>query len=146
LTIEHAIARARPKPWGSIDLRTWSQASTSDGPIGELWFERPEPAAPETTLLLKLLFTNEPLSSQIRPDDAFARSIGLSTARPIEVGADGLKALLAYPGPNVNPDALRERGLTGASPGRHDGSRAPLVSTSLDHAMLKQPETLTWPL
>jgi mannose-6-phosphate isomerase len=322
LTIEHATARAKPKPWGSIDLRPWSQASTSDGPIGELWFERPKPAAPETALLLKLLFTTEPLSIQVHPDDAFARSIGLCNgkteawyilsavpgaqvavglnyplsttelrtaimdgsianivhwhpvhkgdvifipagtihaigagivlaeiqqqsdatfrlfdygrqrqlhienavavattgprerqSRPerlsdarrvltvnphfaleqidlgpgsvwtlnapketwilavdghaqlgvtrlspgdavfleadsaeIEVSADGLKALLAYPGPNVNPGALRERGLTGASPGRHDVSRAPLVSTSLDHAELKQPEIPTWPL
>src|ERR1700742_1736057 len=31
----------------------------------------------------------------------------------IEVGEDGLKALLAYPGPSVNPDALRERSATG---------------------------------
>jgi mannose-6-phosphate isomerase len=322
LTIEHAIARAKPKPWGSINLRPWSHASISDGPIGELWFERPEPAAPKTALLLKLLFTTKPLSIQVHPDDAFARSIGLSngkteawyilsavpgaqvavglnyhlsttelrtaimdgsianivhwhpvhkgdvifipagtihgigagivlaeiqqhsdatfrlfdygrqrqlhienavavattgprerqspperlsdarrvlTVNPyfaleqidlgpgsvwtlnapketwilavnghaqlgvtrlspgdavfleadsaeIEVGADGLKALLAYSGPNVNPGALRERGLTGASPGRHDVSRAPLVSTSLDHAALKQPEIPTWPL
>jgi mannose-6-phosphate isomerase len=321
LTIEHAIARAKPKPWGSIDLRPWSRASTSDGPIGELWFERPEPAAPETALLLKLLFTTEPLSIQVHPDDAFARSIGLSngkteawyilsaipgalvavglnyprsaaelrtaiadgsianivhwhpvhkgdvifipagtihaigagivlaeiqqysdatfrlfdygrqrelhienavavaTAGPrerqssperlsdartvltvdphfaleqidllpgsvwtldapketwilaieghaqlgatrlspgdavfleadhaeIEVGADGLKALLAYPGPNVNPNALRQRGTTGADRVRHDASRVPLVPTSLDHAALKQPETPTWP-
>jgi mannose-6-phosphate isomerase len=78
LTIEHAIARTRPKPWGSLDLRPWSQASTTDGPIGELWFERPDHAAPETALLLKLLFTTEPLSIQVHPDDAFARSIGLA--------------------------------------------------------------------
>jgi mannose-6-phosphate isomerase len=322
LTIEHAIVRAKPKPWGSIDLCPWSQASTNDGPIGELWFERPEPAAPETKLLLKLLFTTEPLSIQVHPDDAFARSIGLSngkteawyilsaipgaqvavglnyprsavelrtaitdgsianivhwrpvhkgdvifipagtihaigagivlaeiqqysdatfrlfdygrqrelhienavavaTAGPrerqspperlsdartvltvnphfaleqinlvpgsvwilnapketwilaieghaqlgvmrlspgeavfleadhaeIEVGADGLKALLAYPGPDVNPDALKQPGATGADRIRPDASRAPPVAASVDHAALKQPETLTWPL
>src|SRR6185437_14667152 len=69
LTIEHAIVRTKPKPWGSTDLRPWSRASTGDGPIGELWFERPDlpqglaksPAVPETALLLKLLFTTEPL-------------------------------------------------------------------------------------
>jgi mannose-6-phosphate isomerase len=81
LTIEHAIVRAKPKPWGSIDLRPWSQASTRDGPIGELWFERPDIAAPETALLLKLLLTTEPLSIQVHPDDAFARSIGLSNGK-----------------------------------------------------------------
>jgi mannose-6-phosphate isomerase len=81
LTIEHAIVRTKPKPWGSIDLRPWSEASTSDGPIGELWFERPDPAAPDPALLLKLLFTTEPLSIQVHPDDAFARSIGLPNGK-----------------------------------------------------------------
>jgi mannose-6-phosphate isomerase len=316
LTIERAIVRTKPKPWGSTDLRPWSQASTSDGPIGELWFERPALAAPETALLLKLLLTTEPLSIQVHPDDAFARSIGLAngkteawyilsaiagakvavglnyprsaaelrraitdgsianivhwhpvhqgdvvfipagtihaigagivlaeiqqhsdatfrlfdygrgrelhienavavaTAGPreiqsprerlsdarmalavnphfvleqidlvpgsvwaldapretwllaieghaelgltklrlslgdavflqadhadIEVGADGLKALLAYPGPTINPGALRERGAA--------SSCAPLVPTSFEGAALKQPETPNWPL
>jgi mannose-6-phosphate isomerase len=320
LTIEHATVRTKPKPWGSIDLRPWSLASTSDGPIGELWFERPGLAAPKTALLLKLLFTTEPLSIQVHPDDAFARSLGLSsgkteawyilsaipdaqvavglnyprsatelrtaitdgsianimhwhsvlkgdvifipagtihaigagivlaeiqqhsdvtfrlfdygrrrelhienavavaTAGPrkpqsplerlsgvrmaltvnpyfvleqidlapdsvwmldapketwvlaiegraqvglvklglgdaafleadhaeIEVGADGLKALLAYPGPNVNPDALRELSI-GASRARRVSSCAPLVPTSFAHAAPKRPETSTWP-
>ena len=63
----------------------------------------------------------------------------------IEVGADGLKALLAYPGPNVNPDALTERSAAGASRIRHASSRAPLVPTSLEHAALEQPETPNWP-
>ena len=40
----------------------------------------------------------------------------------IEVGADGLKALLAYPGPTVNPDALRERSAVGAGLARHTSS------------------------
>jgi mannose-6-phosphate isomerase len=81
LTIEHAIVRARPKPWGSLDLRPWSQTSTGDGPIGELWFERPGLAAPKTALLLKMLFTTEPLSIQVHPDDAFAHSIGLANGK-----------------------------------------------------------------
>lgn len=81
------MVRTKPKPWGSLDLRPWSEASTSDGPIGELWFERPvlahSPglAAPETALLLKLLFTTAPLSIQVHPDDAFARSIGLANGK-----------------------------------------------------------------
>ena len=81
MTIEHTIVRTKPKPWGSLDLRPWSQASTSDGPIGELWFERPGLAAPGTALLLKLLFTTEPLLIQVHPDDAFARSIGLRNGK-----------------------------------------------------------------
>jgi mannose-6-phosphate isomerase len=320
LTIEHAIVRTKPKPWGSVDLRPWSQASTKDGPIGELWFERPCLAGSETALLLKLLLTTEPLSIQVHPDDAFARSIGLSngkteawyilsavpgakvaaglnyprsaaelrtaitdgtianivhwrpvhkgdvifipagtihaigagivlaeiqqrsdatfrmfdygrqrelhienavavaTAGPlrhqspperlsharvaltvnphfaleqidlvpgsvwmldapkeawvlpieghaqlgltglslgdavfleadhaeIEVGEDGLKALLAYPGPSVNLDALRERSATGFNRIRHAPSCAPVEPISLEHAARKQPETPTW--
>ncbi len=86
MTIEHAVVRTRPKPWGSLDLRPWSQASTSGGPIGELWFERPvrhahDIAGPPTALLLKLLFTTEPLSIQVHPDDAFARSVGLANGK-----------------------------------------------------------------
>jgi mannose-6-phosphate isomerase len=72
------MVRTKPKPWGSLDLRPWSEASTTGGPIGELWFERPDHAAPETALLLKLLFATAPLSIQVHPDDAFARSIGLA--------------------------------------------------------------------
>jgi mannose-6-phosphate isomerase len=96
LTIEHAIVRTKPKPWGSLDLRPWSQASTSDGPIGELWFERPGPAAPNTALLLKLLLTTEPLSIQVHPDDAFARSIGLANGK-----TEAWYILSAIPGAKV---------------------------------------------
>ncbi len=81
MTIEHAIVRREPKPWGSTDLRPWSEAPANDGPIGELWFERPGVAAPKTVLLLKLLLTTEPLSIQVHPDDAFARSIGLASGK-----------------------------------------------------------------
>jgi mannose-6-phosphate isomerase len=79
--IEHAVARAKVKPWGRLDLRPWSLAAVIEGPVGELWFERPGFAAPKTQLLLKLLFTSEPLSIQVHPDDAFARSIGLSSGK-----------------------------------------------------------------
>ena len=88
--------RTKPKPWGSVDLRPWSQASTKDGPIGELWFERPGLAASETALLLKLLFTTEPLSIQVHPDDAFARSIGLSNGK-----SEAWYILSAIPGAKV---------------------------------------------
>jgi mannose-6-phosphate isomerase len=322
LTIEHAVVRTKPKLWGSLDLRPWSEASTTDGPIGELWFERPGLAKPGTALLLKLLLTTEPLSIQVHPDDAFARSIGLAngkteawyilsakpgaqvavglnyprsatelraaitdgsianivhwhpvqqsdfisipagtihaigagivlaevqqhsdatfrlfdygrqrelhiesaiavaTAGPcetqtppdrlsdartvltvnphfaleqieldpgsvwmldapketwvlaiegharlgltrlapgeaafleadhaeLEAGPDGLKALLAYPGPNVNPAALTERGSAGTSRARQASSCAPVVPTSFEPAALKQQETPKWPL
>jgi mannose-6-phosphate isomerase len=46
-----------------------------------LWFQRVDQNAPIPALLLKLLFTSEPLSIQVHPDDAFARSIGLSNGK-----------------------------------------------------------------
>ena len=45
--------------------------------IGEIWYERPGRAATDPSLLLKLLFTSQPLSIQVHPDDAFAHSLGL---------------------------------------------------------------------
>jgi mannose-6-phosphate isomerase len=77
LTIEHARARALPKPWGIVDLLPWSKARQEDRPIGEIWFERPDATARNPLLLLKLLFTSQPLSIQVHPGDAYAHSIGL---------------------------------------------------------------------
>ena len=76
MTIELASTRAVEKPWGRADLRPWSEAGRANGKIGEIWYERSDPAADEPSLLLKLLFTLEPLSVQVHPGDAFARSIG----------------------------------------------------------------------
>ena len=81
MTIEHAVAQTKPKPWGSFDLRPWTTASTDGVAIGEVWYERRVAATPETALLLKLLFTTEPLSIQVHPDDAFAKLIGLPNGK-----------------------------------------------------------------
>jgi mannose-6-phosphate isomerase len=77
VAIEHACARFVSKPWGSTDLLPWSDIQPDGIAIGELWFQRPDVKAPDPALLLKLLFTKEPLSIQVHPNDAFARSIGL---------------------------------------------------------------------
>jgi mannose-6-phosphate isomerase len=77
VTIEHACAQVVHKPWGSTDLRPWSEIHCDGGAIGELWYERADVSAPTPSLLLKLLFTTEALSIQVHPDDAFAHSIGL---------------------------------------------------------------------
>jgi mannose-6-phosphate isomerase len=61
----------------------------------------------------------------------------------IKAGADGLKALLAYPGPTINPDALTERSAAGHLP--NSSSVAPLAPTSLGHAQIEQPEAPNWP-
>jgi len=78
MAIEHAGMRVVPKPWGSTDLRPWSEIHNDGVAIGELWFQRADIDAPAPALLLKLLFTKETLSIQVHPDDAFAHSIGLA--------------------------------------------------------------------
>ncbi len=77
MAIEHARAHALPKPWGVVDLSPWSNARHDGNAIGEIWYERPGRAAADPSLLLKLLFTSQPLSIQVHPDDAFAHSMGL---------------------------------------------------------------------
>jgi mannose-6-phosphate isomerase len=77
MTIEHAIAHSLPKPWGVVDPRPWSSAGRDDNAIGEIWYERSGSTAVSPALLLKLLFTDQPLSIQVHPDDAYAQSIGL---------------------------------------------------------------------
>src|SRR5436189_1086616 len=77
MAIEHARAHALPKPWGVADLRPWSNARHDGNTIGEIRYERSGPAAVAPLLLLKLLFTNQPLSIQVHPDDTFAQSISL---------------------------------------------------------------------
>jgi mannose-6-phosphate isomerase len=77
MAIEHASVQVVRKPWGVADLHPWSAIDVSCDPVGELWFQRADKNASVPALLLKLLFTSEPLSIQVHPDDAFARSIGL---------------------------------------------------------------------
>lgn len=81
MAIEHAHTRALPKPWGVEDLHPWCTARRDGGPIGEIWYERADDSAVEPSLLLKLLFTSQPLSIQVHPDDAFARSMGLPNGK-----------------------------------------------------------------
>ena len=81
MAIEHAAVQVVRKPWGVADLRPWSGIDGSGDAIGELWFQRVDKNAPIPALLLKLLFTSEPLSIQVHPDDAFARSIGLPNGK-----------------------------------------------------------------
>ncbi len=107
MAIEHACTRVVSKPWGSTNLLPWSDIQPDGVAIGELWFQRSDLKAPDPTLLLKLLFTSEPLSIQVHPDDAFAHSIGLVngkteawyilSATPEAKVAVGLKRQLTAP-------------------------------------------------
>jgi len=90
MTIEHARAQLQPKPWGvKPSAVSWSVAALrslgggkhDDRAIGEIWFERPGEEAPTSSLLLKLLFTSQPLSIQVHPNDAYAQSLGLANGK-----------------------------------------------------------------
>src|SRR3954469_20497780 len=81
MTIERTHACARPKPWGVSDTRPWSGATHDPVAVGEIWYERPGEVTADPSLLLKLLFTSQPLSIQVHPDDAFARSMGLPNGK-----------------------------------------------------------------
>jgi mannose-6-phosphate isomerase len=61
-----------------------------------LWFQRADTNAPVPALLLKLLFTSEPLSIQVHPDDEFARSIGMPNGK-----TEAWYILAAAPGARV---------------------------------------------
>lgn len=81
MAVELARTNSLPKPWGVADLRPWSNDQQNNNLIGEIWYERPDRADAHPSLLLKLLFTSQPLSIQVHPDDAFARSIGLPNGK-----------------------------------------------------------------
>ena len=81
MSIEHASVRAMHKPWGVSDLQPWSSVDGTGDAVGELWFERVDKNAPIPALLLKLLFTSEPLSIQVHPDDTFARAMGMPNGK-----------------------------------------------------------------
>jgi mannose-6-phosphate isomerase len=78
---ELAAVRVVHKPWGVRDLQPWSSLDASSDAIGELWFERADQPALAPALLLKLLFTSEPLSIQVHPDDTFARAMGMPNGK-----------------------------------------------------------------
>jgi mannose-6-phosphate isomerase len=101
MAIEHASSGAVHKPWGSTNLRPWSDLDHGGDAVGEIWFRRADTTAPTPALLLKLLFTKEQLSIQVHPDDAFARSIGL------EHGKSEAWYILS-----AAPDAMVATGLT----------------------------------
>jgi mannose-6-phosphate isomerase len=81
MTIEFARVHVVQRPWGVDDLGAWLKTSQRDAPIGEIWFERDGVPSVAPSLLLKLLFTSQPLSIQVHPDDAYAKSKGLPNGK-----------------------------------------------------------------
>jgi mannose-6-phosphate isomerase len=119
LTVERARAVTRQKPWGVSDLLPWSSAK-ADGAVGEIWFERSSKAAEGSSLLLKLLFTSQPLSIQVHPDDSYAQSIGLPNGKTeawyILSAAPGAKVALGLR-EEITPQQLRSFVESGKLPG-----------------------------
>ncbi len=122
MPIEHVTASAVAKPWGVTDPRPWVQPRGDGAAIGELWYQRTGNACSSASLLLKLLFTSQPLSIQVHPDDAFARSIGLPNGKTeawyVVEAADGAKVAIGL-SRSCSPQQLR-RSI-------EDGSIADLV-------------------
>jgi mannose-6-phosphate isomerase len=81
MPIERLMARSVAKPWGVADPHPWAKPNSDGTRIGELWYERSDSACPPPSLLLKLLFTSQPLSIQVHPNDEFAQSIGLPNGK-----------------------------------------------------------------
>ena len=72
MAIERARKQLLAKPWGVVDLGPWAEVDDRASPIGEIRYDRPEGSAATPALLLKLLFTDQPLSVQVHPDDDYA--------------------------------------------------------------------------
>lgn len=100
----------KPKVWGSTRLAPWYPESTEK--IGEVWFET-EPPLP---LLVKLIFTEEPLSVQVHPGDEFARlhedSRGKTEMWHILRADPGARIAMGLR-QEVDRDGLREAALSG---------------------------------
>ncbi|MGO8953799.1 MAG: class I mannose-6-phosphate isomerase [Rhodomicrobium sp.] len=126
MTIEHACMQVVDKPWGSTNLRPWSELPGDGTVIGELWFERADMTAPSPALLLKLLFTKEALSIQVHPDDTFAQSIGMPHGK-----TEAWYILSATPGANVAIGLKKQLTAPQLRASIKDGSIADLVKWHL---------------
>ncbi len=129
MAIERARVNAFVKPWGAADLRPWSKAGHDGILIGELRYDRCGAAAPEPQLMLKLLFTGQPLSIQVHPGDEYARSIGLPNGK-----TEAWYVLSAAPGAKVALGLTRRLKPQQIRQAVDDGSIADLVHWQDAHA------------
>ncbi|RED16849.1 class I mannose-6-phosphate isomerase [Parasphingopyxis lamellibrachiae] len=75
MTAVRLTTRTIEKVWGRHRLGLgFDDVPAGAEPVGEIWFEAPDGAAPE--LLVKYLFTSARLSVQVHPDDDQARARG----------------------------------------------------------------------
>ena len=100
----------KEKVWGSARLEPWYE---SDGrQIGEVWFTNARPLP----LLVKFIFTEENLSVQVHPNDAFAgrheHSRGKTEMWHILRAAPGAKVALGFR-EEIAPERLRAAAISG---------------------------------
>ena len=88
-----------PKVWGSTDLEPWYRDRGEK--IGEVWFE----GLPDLPLLIKFLFTTEPLSVQVHPE-------GKTEMWHILAAEPGAKIAAGFREP-ITEQRLRESALSG---------------------------------
>jgi mannose-6-phosphate isomerase len=122
MPVEHASVRAVHKPWGVSDLQPWSGIDATVDAVGELWFERADDSAQIPALLLKLLFTSEPLSIQVHPDDTFARAMGMPNGK-----SEAWYIISAKPGSRIGVGLERRVTPQELRASIHDGSIVELV-------------------
>jgi len=101
--------------WGTASLDPWflsAPAQESGLPIGEVWFE-----APEVPLLVKFLFTDQDLSVQVHPDDAYAKlhhnSPGKTEMWCVLAAKEGAKIAAGFREP-VTREQVRAAALDGS--------------------------------
>ena len=99
----------RERVWGSTQLEPWFR--NRDEAIGEVWHEVPA----DLPLLVKFLFTTEPLSIQVHPDDAYARahhdSSGKTEMWHVLAGEPGARIAAGFRG-TVTADRVRAAALS----------------------------------
>ena len=115
MVVELTRKRRVLKPWGVNNADAWVDLPTNNGRVGEVCYERPGENREAPALMFKLLFTSAPLSIQVHPDAACARSLGLAngkdeawhilSAEPEAKVAVGLKMACA---PQQLEDAIRD--------------------------------------
>jgi mannose-6-phosphate isomerase len=115
VTGDGLTTRMVEKPWGVADLPPPFAGQGAGAKIGEIWFE---PPAQLPELLVKYIFTSEPLSVQVHPTDAQTLAAGLGRqgkeecwvvidAKPGATLGIGLKEA-------VSKEALRAAALDGS--------------------------------